>query len=325
MPHYILLAVVSVLLVNLYSVAVKRIPNKLALFFWTNLFTYVGLVVVYFLRALTGSGGAHAVRELVFRYTLAQSPLYLLYAAGFVGTMVVFQRLLDGYDLSLVVPLSQFSILFVTFGYVALGVKPTWQEVLGLLILSPGVVIVSLPPDALSSPAALFARLRAVPWPLWSLVMLLAALTTVTALVSYLGTKTTAQTMAVDDALESALHVNVFFLDPFHFALGAQFFSVLLFLGFLLAQEQDRAALLPAIRHGGKLYVLVALMSLLANLSFQEAFALAPDPTLLLVIDKMSIPLVLIFAAVILKERTTVPKIVGSGLILVGAMLVAMY
>jgi drug/metabolite transporter (DMT)-like permease len=328
MPPHILLAMVSVLLVNLYGLTVKRLADKLALFFWTNLFTYLGFIAIYFVRASTGStrGQAfEALHDLVFRYTLAQSPLYLLYAAGFVGTMFVFQKLLDGYDLSVVMPLSQLSIVFVTLGYVVLGVRPHWQEVLGLLILSPGVVIVSLPADALSSPGALVARLRGVPWPLWRLVTVLASLTTLTALVSYLGTKMTTETTAVASALEGALHVQVFFLDPFHFALGAQFFSMLLFLGVLLARAPDRARLLPGIRHGGKVYVVVALMSLLANLAFQEAFALAPDPTVLLVIDKMSIPLVLFLSVLILEERLTTTKVAGSGLIVGGGILVALY
>jgi uncharacterized membrane protein len=325
MPPYVLLSVVSVLLINIYSVAIKQLPDKLLLFFWTNLFGYAGFVGIYFARAFAVGGGATALGDLVFRYTLAQFPLYLLYAAGFVGTMLVFQKLLDGYDLSLVVPLSQFSILFVTLGYLALGVVPRWQEVLGLFILAPGAVVASLPADALSSPAALVARLRAISRPLWGLVVVLAALTTLTALVSYLGTKATAQTQAVADALEGALHVQVFFLDPFHFALGAQFFSMLLFLAALLARAERRAALWPTLRRGGGAYVLVTLLSLGANLAFQEAFARAPNPTVLLVIDKMSVPLVLVFSVMILKERMTTPKLAGSGLIVSGGLLVALY
>jgi uncharacterized membrane protein len=324
MPLYVVLSIVSVLLVNVYSVTVKRIPDKLVLFFWTNVFTYLGFLVVYFFRA-SRAGGGHALQDLVFRYTLAEAPLYLLYAAGFVGTMLVFQQLLDGYDLSLVMPLSQLSILFVTLGYVVLGVQPAWQEVVGLLILSPGVVVVSLPADALASTAALLARLRAVPWRLWGLTVVLASLTTLTAVASYLGTRKTVETEALAGALEGALHLHVFFLDPFHFALGAQFFSILAFLGFMLARARDRATLLPAVRQGGMTYVVVALLSLLANLAFQEAFALAPDPTVLLVIDKMSIPLVLALSAVILNERLTSTKVTGSGLIVGGGLLAALY
>ncbi len=325
MPSYVWLAVASVVLINLYSVAVKRIPNKLVLFFWTNLLTYVGFLVIYFLQALAGTGAAAAAADLVFRYTLAQAPLYLVYAGAFVGTMLVFQKLLDGYDLSLVMPLSQFSILFITLGYLTLGVSPRWQEILGLLILSPGVVVVSLPPDALASPALTVARLRVISGRLWALVVLLAALTTLTALVSYVGTKTTAQTEALAGAVEGALHVQVFFLDPFHFALGSGFFSVLAFLAFLLARNEDRSVLLPAIRRDGPAYFLVSLMSLGAHLAYLQAFAAAPDPTILLVIDKMSIPLVLVFSALMLKERMTTPKVAGSALILGGGTLVALY
>jgi drug/metabolite transporter (DMT)-like permease len=239
--------------------------------------------------------------------------------------MLVFRKLLDGYDLSLMMPLSQFSILLTTFGYVALGVRPAWPEVLGLLILSPGLVIVALPSDALSTPALLVARLRAVSWRLWGLVILLASLTTLTALLNYLGTKVTVQTTELARALEEALHVHVFFLDPFHFSLGAQFFSVLTFLAVLALRREDRAALLPALRHGGAVYVLITLMSLVANLAFQKAFELAPRPTILLVIDKLSIPLVLGLSVLLLGERLTAPRLAGSGLIVGGGLLAALF
>jgi drug/metabolite transporter (DMT)-like permease len=325
MPLYVLLALVSVLLQNLYSVSAKRIENRTALFFWSNVFTYVGFLAVYFARRRAEADGGQVLTDLVFRYTLDQAPLYVLYAAGFVGSMLVFRKLLAGYDLSLMMPLSQLSILLTTVGYVALGVRPAWQEVAGLLILSPGLVVVSLPADALSSPALLIGRLRAVSGRLWGLALLMASLTTLTALVTYLGTKATVETTELARALEESLHLQVFFLDPFHFSLGAQFFSVLMFLGVLAPRREDRSALLPALRDGGVIYVLITLMSFVANLAFQKAFELAPEPTILLVINKLSIPIVLGFSVLLLGERLTPPRIAGSGLILGGGLLAALF
>jgi len=41
--------------------------------------------------------------------------------------MIIPEKLLDGYDLSLVIPISQFGILLASAGYIALGDPFQWS------------------------------------------------------------------------------------------------------------------------------------------------------------------------------------------------------
>jgi hypothetical protein len=60
-----------------------------------------------------------AIHELIFNYTYGDFPLYIIIALSFVSSMIISEKLLVGYDLSLVIPLSRSGILPASAGYVA--------------------------------------------------------------------------------------------------------------------------------------------------------------------------------------------------------------
>jgi hypothetical protein len=62
-----------------------------------------------------------AIHELIFNYTYGDLPLYIIIALSFMSSMIISEKLLDGSDLSLVIPLSRFGILLASAGYIALG------------------------------------------------------------------------------------------------------------------------------------------------------------------------------------------------------------
>jgi hypothetical protein len=111
----------SIVTLSFYNVLLKKVPQKLLLLFWVSSFSYLGFVGIYLFRTLVLQHDISAIHELIFNYTYGDFPLYIIIALSFVSSMIISEKLLDGYDLSLVIPLSQFGILLASAGYIALG------------------------------------------------------------------------------------------------------------------------------------------------------------------------------------------------------------
>jgi drug/metabolite transporter (DMT)-like permease len=58
--------------------------------------------------------------------------------------MIISEKLLNGYDLSLVIPISQVGILLASAGYIALGDPFQWSQLIGILVVCLGSVVLSI-------------------------------------------------------------------------------------------------------------------------------------------------------------------------------------
>src|SRR5262245_35234438 len=130
-----LFILISVLTLCLYNVLIKKFPNKFILFFLVNVFSYLGFLGIYFFRIFVLQHDLGALHELIMNYTYQNVPLYILIAFSFLGYMIVSEKLLNGYDVSLVIPISQFGMLLASAGYIALGDPFKWSLILGLCVL----------------------------------------------------------------------------------------------------------------------------------------------------------------------------------------------
>ena len=129
-----LFILISILTLCLYNVLIKKFPNKFILFFLVNVFSYLGFLGIYFFRVFVLQHDLSALHELILNYTYQNVPLYVLIAFSFLGYMIVSEKLLNGYDLSLVIPISQFGMLLASAGYIALGDPFKWSLILGLCV-----------------------------------------------------------------------------------------------------------------------------------------------------------------------------------------------
>ena len=116
-----LFILISILTLCLYNVLIKKFPNKFILFFLVNVFSYLGFLGIYFFRVFVLQHDLGALHELIMNYTYQNVPLYVLIAFAFLGYMIVSEQLLNGYDVSLVIPIAQFGMLLASAGYIALG------------------------------------------------------------------------------------------------------------------------------------------------------------------------------------------------------------
>jgi hypothetical protein len=162
-----------------------------------SLFTCLGFVFIYLLQTFVLQHDLSAVHELILNYTFDNLPLYITIAFSFLISMIISEKLLDGYDLSLVIPISQFGILLASAGYIALGDPFQWFLLIGVLIVCLGSFVLSLSAATEQLSFRMFSAFRHIPGKLWALVVGQALCCATSAVVSYLGMKETAHTDAI--------------------------------------------------------------------------------------------------------------------------------
>ena len=79
-----LFILISILTLCLYNVLIKKFPHKFILFFFVNVFSYLGFLGIYFFRVFVLQHDLGALHELIVNYTDQNVPLYVLIA--FAGT-----------------------------------------------------------------------------------------------------------------------------------------------------------------------------------------------------------------------------------------------
>jgi drug/metabolite transporter (DMT)-like permease len=314
----------SIVILSLYNVLLKRFSQKLLLLFWVSLLSYAGFVAIYLFQAFILEHDPHAIHELIFEYTFEDVPLYIIIALSFLSSMIISEKLLEGYDLSLVIPISQFGILLASVGYIALGDPFEWSLVIGIVILCLGTFILSLSATAKRLSLSVFAEFRNIPSNLWVLVVLQALCFTVSAVVSYLGTKETVRTDALMDGLRR-LHLGpIAFHGAFYFNLGQQLYSVIIFLVYILIRKKYRSEFFSPLTTSAKYLSITVLAYIAAEYAYFIAFMLTRDTTILLILDNLSIPITLFFSYFLLKEHIDQLKIIGSSLIVLGGLITAL-
>jgi len=264
------------------------------------------------------------LHELIVNYTYQNVPLYVLIAFAFLGYMIVSEQLLNGYDVSLVIPIAQLGMLLASAGYIALGDPFKWSLLLGLCVLCVGTVIISLAAIPSSSTETIFARWKKVPKKLWLLTLLQAGFFILSATLTYLGTKETGRTEMIMASLRRMHMGPVAFHSAFYFNLGQQFFSVTISTVYILARKKYREGLLLSMETNLQYLLVAVLCYFIATYAYFMAFTMTKDTTILLGLDNLSIPITLLFAFLILKEQLSSTKMFGSALIVLGGVIAAL-
>jgi drug/metabolite transporter (DMT)-like permease len=313
----------SIITLSFYNVLLKRFSQKLLLLFWISVFSYFGFVIIFLFQSFILEHNYSAIHELIFDYTFEDVPLYLVIAFSFLGSMIISEKLLDGYDLSLVIPISQFGILLASIGYIALGDPFEWSIVIGIVVLCLGTSILSLSAAAVGFSRNVFTAMGKIPRSLWMLVILQALCFTISAVISYLGTKETARTEVLMNGLRR-LHLGpIAFHGSFYFNIGQQLYSIIIFLLYVSLRKKYRREILMPLTTSPEYLSFVVFAYIAAEYAYFLAFTLTSDTTILLVLDNLSIPITLLLSYFLLKERIDQPKIIGSTLIILGGLIAA--
>ena len=311
----------SILTLSLYNVLLKRYPQKLLLLFWVNLLSYLGFVAIYLFRSTILAHDVSAVQELIFAYTLDDVPLYIVIACAFLGSMIFSEKMLDGYDLSLVIPISQLGILLTSACYTALVDPFQWSWLVGIGIVCCGTLLPSFSTTTGSLANVMAAGFGSMPGRLWLLVLGQVMCFTVAAVANYIDTKETARTDLIMDGLKRSHLGPVAFHGAFYFNLGQQVFSIILFALYILTRKQYRAAILSPIKNNHRYLICVVLAYILTEYTYFSAFMTTKDNTIFLALDNLSVQITLILSFFLLKEHIDIKRMVGSTLIVIGGII----
>jgi drug/metabolite transporter (DMT)-like permease len=311
----------SIVSLSFYNVLLKQASQKLLLLFWVSAFTYIGFVIIYLFQAIALEHDLSAVRELILNYTFVDLPLYIIISFSFLLSMIISEKLLEGYDLSLVIPISQFGILLASAGYLALGDPFKWSLLLGIIIVCLGSFVLSLSTTSQHVSLSMFSAFWEIPGKLWILVVGQALCFTISAVVSYAGIKETARTDVIMNSLRR-LHLGpIGFHNAFYFNLGQQLFSVLVFTLYILIRKRYRAEIFAPMTTSTKYLALASITYVAAEYAYFTAFTITRDTTILLAMDNLSIPVTLVFSSLLLKEQIGGNKIIGVSLIVIGGLI----
>jgi drug/metabolite transporter (DMT)-like permease len=315
-------AVVSGLFYSLYTINIKKAHNRMILFFWVNVITYLCYLVLFFIKDSILLQDRHPIEHLIHEFTLTNSPFYLLMAFFWVGSLVVLNYLLTHYEVSKVTPALHIGILITTCGYMLLGKYFSWGEIAGIITIFTGAYISTYEEFSWKNfytPIKNFAPLLIVA------ALLETFLVSGSQWITFICTQKTAITEEIQKwAHHISHHIHGLpfgFHNPFYYNVGVRFFIVVVFISYILLFTDDRKKIVSVLRNQFGHILFVSFCFAAFILTYYSAFFLFQDKDMLSAISKLGIPATLVAGHFFLSEKITQPKVVGTSLILVGGVL----
>lgn len=313
---------ISVITFALYSIFIKKVKSDtpIIFLFWIHTVNYLGFLGVYLFRKFILSHDVFAIEELISQFTFTNSPLYILMGLTFLGTFLIYARLINQYPISQVLPFIQISLLFTMTSYLILGDPFSLPDVIGVFIVCFGAILSAL---KVLPGLNFFEHLKTIPKGLWIGALCESSLIGLRSFITFLLTQKT----AIDEFVMGSLkHVFPFsFQDPFYFNVGARFFVMIMFLGYIYWNKINRSKIVPVLYNNFYSITIIGLFYLISSYTYQDAFRITQDKNVLAALTKLSIPIVLFLSVVFLEEELNAQKIIGSILIVGGGALVLLF
>lgn len=312
---FISIAIVSY---ALYQALMKRFSFlvSLIILFWLHTISYVGYIAVYFFRAFVLEHDVYAFRELIYNFTLYNAPLYFILGICFTGSLVIYRNLVKEYEISFILPFSYISIIFTTLAFFMLGEPFNWIETLGVLIICCGALVIGFEKNVHNRPETfpIFQR------PLLLQIILYGIFKAIFAVVMLLVTQKTSTQQMIKTSLQHIFPFSEY--DSFYASLGTRFFMMLCLFIFIHHKASYRGKILPILREHWRFLIPLSVMFLISTYAYQVAYFLTPDKTVLAGVSKFNVPVILVIGYSVLKEQITLPKIIGSTIIVLGGVVI---
>jgi drug/metabolite transporter (DMT)-like permease len=323
--HYdigLFLCFVSIVATAGYMVSLKNTKKRLIALFWANVFTYIGYLGIYFFKKTYLEHDTQAVEELLYNFTFTNVPLYILMALCWVGSLILLNHLMEQYDVSLVVPVTEVGILFTTIGYVVLGNQFSLIALLSVSIVFIGALVSGMKKFSITQP---FKELKQFPYPLLVGGVMESIFEASAMMITFLVTQTTPITTEILEWLTNTFHhiytVPFSFRHPFYYNVGVRFFITLIFLLYMIFSRKYTWDIITELYKDSWNILLVSALFLGATVAYHESYLMIPDKNVLAALRKLTIPTILTISHFFLKEKITPPKIIGCIIIVVGGML----
>ena len=316
----------TVLTFSFYNIFIKQFPKRMILLFWVEIITYICFASLFLAQKYIFDYDVSAMEDLIYDFTYTNAPFYILMALAFVGSLLFLDYLLKHFEISLITPLSQVSLLFIAAGYLLMGDPLNWIVILSVIIVFVGAIISSFKKFYFPNPLIEFKNLS---WKLIKGTLFYSLLLTITAIITYLVTQQTDQTRAIMEWTKHSfkyLHPFPFqFYTPFYFNLGIRFFIMLFFIiSFFFVEEKHIKEPFISLKKHFWFILKTGFVYFLSVYTYQHAYMYIADKNVLGAMSKLAIPTILVLSMIHVKEKITAPKVVGSILILLGSSIALM-
>jgi drug/metabolite transporter (DMT)-like permease len=312
---------ISIFTYALYMVALKPVKHRMLTLFWLNTISYIGYISIFFVRKLHFEHDVKALEQLLFTFTFSNIPLYILVACCFVSSLALLNYLMNRFEISLIIPVTEVSILFTTLGYIALGNPSSPLVLIGVCIIFAGSIISGLTTLSLSNPLKDFKKISHT---LMIGGILQAAFESSVMLITFLCTHKTAVTKEIitwlNITFKNIYDVPFSFHQPFYYTIGVRFFITIFFLLYLLIYKKYRLEIITHPFKNAWYMLSVSAIFLITIISYHEAYQGFADKNVFIALRKLSIPTILFISYYLLNEKITRPKIIGCLIIVFGGM-----
>ena len=314
----------TILTFSFYSIFLKLYPKKMILLFWVEIITYLCFAGLFLFYQIVLEHDMSAFEELIYDYTYTNLPMYALMAMCFVGFLLVLNYLLDHFDVSLITPLTQISLLFTVVGYFALGEQFSYIVLASVLVIFLGAILSSLKKFSWPNP---FIEFKNISMSLIAFTVIYALLVTATNLVTHQVTRITPQTLSIIHWIKYAIksfHVFPFrFYNPFFFNLGVRFFIMIFFIiTFFITEEKHIKAPFIAIKKDFWFILKTSLCYFIFSYTYYYSYMHISNANILEALNKLTIPTILVMGNLMLGEKITAPRVVGSIVIFLGGVII---
>lgn len=318
----IFLALGNVLARALFNVTTKKAKDKLIFFFWAFAIANILFSATFFATQLYEHVPLEKVTSEFFFLFQENWYFYIIRAFDFLFCNIVFLYLLEHYDLSQVVLVLQFTVLTLAGSYYLLGVHLSTLSIIGALIVTAGALISGFKHFEYPN---ILKPLYNIPLSLYALGFIKACLTTVDRSLLMIVSKKTYETIMLHDLLKRvpfAPDFPIVYTSTLEYAVGLIPTITVVFLFYLIVIRRNSFSEMGnCLMVDTRSILFAGVMYYIYIYFFIYVFQHIDNKLILTVIEKFSIPLNLIFATYLLKERITFPQKVATVIIIGGGIL----
>lgn len=302
-----------------YLLLDKAPKNTMTIYLWIHALSYIGFSFLFILKERLLVFDTTALEQIIFDTSYYNMPLYVMSAACTVATYAIFEFLMKSYSVSIILALSQISIIMTTIGYIFLGDEITVISAIGIFVIFVGSIISGCKNISLSKPLSIFSQIDKKLF-YWSIIK--AVFYTTTILITYICiTFYNETTQAILHTITKHLRfIPCMPIAPIHFNIGSQFASFIFMLLFIVYYLRAANTIIPTLK---KHYILISSLASLYVLEayfYYEAYNFIENKNLITAISQLYLPLLAICSLIMYKQKSSLSEWIGMAIIVLGSI-----
>ncbi|MFT6765449.1 MAG: putative membrane protein [Alteromonas naphthalenivorans] len=307
-----------------YSLIIKKSHEKKITCLASLIIAYILFPVLFCIFKIFTNHSISQTQTALATILTNNIPLYLCASISMLLGTLTLAYLLDKYSLSQVILVSQLGIPLTVIGYYAMGNPTTSIELIGIIIITLGSIISGFKKFEFPN---IFKSFLTIPLALYFLGILRYSLNLLVQLITFTASQKTFETLSIHDFINRDIPVSIIFSNfenAIYFKIGTSSFIIIIFGLYILYLEKFSISQVSnKIQKNFYSIIIGGVFLYTAIGAYFYAFQIIPNKATLGALFKLEIPCALFFAVWYLKEKITLPQIVGTVFIFFGSIVIA--